>query len=196
MHRRRNLILNLAILVSIAATCAGGWAYFNRPVAVPAWPENVWGYSFSPFRQDQDPTRGIYPSEQEIAADIELLSKQTTRLRTYSVRDSLGEIPHIAQEFGMNVTLGVWLSNDLVANEYEINRAIDIANRERNIDLVIVGNEALYRGDVTLAQLMEYVDRVRDAVKVRVTTAEPWHIWMKYPELADHVKVIAAHVLV
>ena len=44
----------------------------------------------------------------------------------------------------MNVTLGVWISNDLVANEYEINRAIDIANRERNIDLVIVGNEALY----------------------------------------------------
>lgn len=196
MHRRRNLILNLAILVSIAATCAGGWAYFNRPVAVPAWPENVWGYSFSPFRQGQDPTRGTYPSEQEIAADIELLSKQTTRLRTYSVRDSLGEIPRIAQEFGMNVTLGVWLSNDLVANEYEINRAIDIANRERNIDLVIVGNEALYRGDVSLAQLTEYVDRVRDAVKVRVTTAEPWHIWMKYPELADHVKVIAAHVLV
>ena len=196
MHRRRNLILNLAILVSIAATCAGLWAYFNRPVAVPAWPENVWGYSFSPFRAGQDPTRNIYPGEQEIAADIEMLAEQTNRLRTYSVRDSLGEIPRIAQEYGMNVTLGVWISNDLVANEYEINRAIDIANRERNIDLVIVGNEAVYRGDVTPEQITAYVDRVRDNVKTLVTTAEPWHIWMKYPELADHVKVIAAHVLV
>ena len=196
MHRRRNLILNLAILVSIAATCAGLWAYFNRPVAVPAWPENVWGYSFSPFRAGQDPTRNIYPGEQEIAADIEMLAEQTNRLRTYSVRDSLGEIPRIAQEYGMSVTLGVWISNDLVANEYEINRAIDIANRERNIDLVIVGNEAVYRGDVTPEQITAYVDRVRDNVKTLVTTAEPWHIWMKYPELADHVKVIAAHVLV
>ena len=79
MHRRRNLILNLAILVSIAATCAGLWAYFNRPVAVPAWPENVWGYSFSPFRAGQDPTRNVYPSEQEIAADIEMLAEQTNR---------------------------------------------------------------------------------------------------------------------
>ena len=196
MHRRRNLILNLAILVSIAATCAGLWAYFNRPVAVPAWPENVWGYSFSPFRAGQDPTRNVYPSEQEIAADIEMLAEQTNRLRTYSVRDSLGEIPRIAQEYGMNVTLGVWISSDLVANEYEINRAIDIANRERNIDLVIVGNEAVYRGDVTPEQLSAYIDRVRDNVKTLVTTAEPWHIWMKYPELADNVKVIAAHVLV
>jgi len=196
MHRRRNLILNLALLVSIAATCAGLWAYFNRPVAVPDFPENVWGYSFSPFREGQDPTKNIYPSEQEIAADIDLLSSHTTRLRTYSVRDSLGEIPRIAQEFGMTVTLGIWISTDLVANEYEINRAIDIANRDRNIDMVVVGNEAVYRGDVTPEQLMEYIDRVRDAVKVRVTTAEPWHIWLKYPELADHVKVIAAHVLV
>ena len=196
MHRRRNLILNLALLVSIAATCAGLWAYFNRPVAVPDFPENVWGYSFSPFREGQDPTKNIYPSEQEIAADIDLLSSHTTRLRTYSVRDSLGEIPRIAQEFGMTVTLGIWISPDLVANEYEINRAIDIANRDRNIDMVVVGNEAVYRGDVTPEQLMEYIDRVRDAVKVRVTTAEPWHIWLKYPELADHVKVIAAHVLV
>ena len=59
----------------------------------PAWPENVWGYSFSPFRAGQDPTRNVYPSEQEIAADIEMLAEQTNRLRTYSVRDSLGEIP-------------------------------------------------------------------------------------------------------
>ena len=196
MHRRRNLILNLAILVSIAATCAGLWAYFNRPVATPAWPENVWGYSFSPFRAGQDPTRNVYPSEQEIAADIEMLAEQTNRLRTYSVRDSLGEIPRIAQEYGMNVTLGVWISSDLVANEYEINRAIDIANRERNIDLVMVGNEAVYRGDVTPEQLSAYIDRVRDNVKTLVITAEPWHIWMKYPELADNVKVIGAHVLV
>lgn len=194
--QRRNLILNLALLVSVAAACVGGWAYFNRPVEVPDFPENIWGYSFSPFRHGQDPTKSIYPSESEIAADVEQLSQYTTRLRTYSVRDSLGEIPRIAQDYGMNVTLGIWISGDLIANEYEINRAIDILNRERNIDLVIVGNEAIYRGDVTPEQIIGYMDRVREAVKVRVTTAEPWHIWMKYPELADHVKVIAAHVLV
>ncbi|MCG3170067.1 MAG: hypothetical protein CALGDGBN_01604 [Pseudomonadales bacterium] len=196
MHRRRNLILNLAVLLCIAAVFAGGWAYFNRPVPVPEWPENVSGYSFSPFRDGEDPTRGIYPRPEQIRADVELLAEQTNRLRTYSVRDTLGDIPHIAQEYGMTVTLGVWISSDLEANEFEVNRAIEIANRERNIDMVIVGNEAVYRGDVTPEQMIGYIDRVRDGVKTTVTTAEPWHIWLKYPQLADHVRVIAAHVLV
>ena len=193
---RRNLIANFAVLLCIAAAFAGGWAYFNRPVPVPDWPEHVSGYSFSPFRYGQDPTQGVYPEPAQIRADVELLSGQTNRLRTYSVRDSLGEIPAIAQEYGMNVTLGVWISRDLEANDYEVNRAIEIANHERNIDLVIVGNEAVYRGDVTPEQLIAYVERVREGVKATVTTAEPWHIWLKYPELADHVRVIAAHVLV
>ncbi len=193
---RRNLISNLAILLCIAAICAGGWAYFNRPVPVPDWPESVSGYSFSPFRAGEDPTQGIYPTLEQIRADVELLAEQTKRLRTYSVRDSLGEIPQIAQEYGMSVALGVWISRDLEANEYEVNRAIEIARQERNVDLVIVGNEAIYRGDVTPEQLLGYVTRVRDAVKTTVTTAEPWHIWLKYPELADSVRVIAAHVLV
>lgn len=194
--RRRSGILTLAILVSVAAVCAGVWAYFNRPVSVPDWPEHVSGYSFSPFREGQNPNQGIYPSEDEIRADVELLADQTNRLRTYSVRGSLGEIPRIAHEYGINVTLGIWIGSDLEANEFEITRAIEIANRERNIDLVIVGNEAIYRGDVTLEQLTGYLDRVRDAVKTTVTTAEPHHIWKKYPELASHVRVIAAHVLV
>jgi glycosyltransferase involved in cell wall biosynthesis len=36
---------------------------------------------------------------------------------------------------------------------------------------------------------------VRAAVKVPVGTAEPWHVFMKNPELAEHVDFIAIHVL-
>ena len=36
------------------------------------------------------------------------------------------------------------------ANEFEINRAIEIANGAQNIDLITVGNEALFRGDVSV----------------------------------------------
>ncbi len=43
--------------------------------------------------------------------------------------------------------------------------------------------------------MIGYLDRVRSALKVPVTTAEQWHIWQKYPELARHVDLIAAHVL-
>ena len=192
---QRTLMFNLAIFVSVAAACVAGWAWFNRPIEAPDMPEHVSGYSFSPFRKGQDPTRSIFPTEDELRADIELLSGYTNRLRTYSVKGSLGDIPRIAQDFGINVTLGIWISNDPAANEAEISRAIEIANSVRNIDLIIVGNEALFRTEVTPEELINYIERVRAAVKVRVTTAEPWHIWLKYPELASHVKVIGAHVL-
>jgi exo-beta-1,3-glucanase (GH17 family)/cellulose synthase/poly-beta-1,6-N-acetylglucosamine synthase-like glycosyltransferase len=192
---QRTLIFNLAIFVSIAASCVAAWAWFNRPMDAPDWPERVSGYSYSPFRQGQDPTRNIFPTEEQIRADIELLSEHTNRLRTYSVKGTLGDIPRIAQDFGINITLGIWISNDPVANEDEINRAIQIANSVHNIDLIIVGNEALFRTEVTPEEMINYIERVRASVKVRVTTAEPWHIWLKYPELASHVKVIGAHVL-
>lgn len=192
---RRKAIVNLAVVVSIAAICAAGWAYFNRPMKAPDWPDVVSGYSFSPFRYGQDPTKNIYPSEQEIRADIELLSKQTDRLRTYAVRGTLGDIPHIANEFGMSVTLGIWISNIKEDNEKEIARAIEIINRERNIALVVVGNESLYRREAKVDELVAYIERVKAAVKVPVTTAEPWHVWVKYPDLANYVDVIAAHVL-
>ena len=192
---KRKAIVNLAVVVSIAAICAAGWAYFNRPMKAPNWPAVVSGYSFSPFRYGQDPTKSVYPTEAEIRADIELLAGQTDRLRTYAVRGTLGEVPHIAHEFGMTVTMGVWLSNIKEDNEREIERAIEIANSERNIALIVVGNESLYRAEVDIDDLITYIERVRSAVKVQVTTAEPWHIWMKYPDLAKHVDVIAAHIL-
>lgn len=174
---RRSTLLNLAVIVAIAAISAAVWAYFNRPVDAPDWPDRVSGFSFSPFRDGQDPTRSVYPSEEQIREDIELLSEHTDRLRTYAVRGTLGEIPRIAKEYGMTVTMGIWLSNNRAQNEREIAKGIEIANRERNINLVVVGNEVLYREELTEQELIAYIERVKAAVKVHVTTAEPYHIW-------------------
>src|SRR5690606_28814537 len=127
--------------------------------------------------------------------DLELLSRHTDSIRTYSVDGKLADIPRLAEEFGLRVTLGVWISNDHERNEREIARAIELANDSRSVVRVAVGNEALFRNEVTVAELTAYIDRVRAAVKVPVTTSEQWHIWQEHPELAGHVDLIAAHVL-
>ena len=36
---------------------------------------------------------------------------------------------------------------------------------------------------------------MRKALDVPVSTAEPWHIWIKNPELGDHVDFIGTHML-
>ncbi|MBB1606438.1 MULTISPECIES: glycosyltransferase [unclassified Pseudomonas] len=191
----RKFGLNLVVLVALAALLTGVWALYNRPVSAPDWPESISGFSFSPFRLDQSPQSGRFPSDEQIRADLELVSRMTENIRTYSTKGSLSDIPFLAEEYGMRVSLGIWISADEAENEAEIARGIEIANRSRSVVRVIVGNEALFRREVTKDQLIGYLDRVRAAVKVPVTTAEQWHIYEKYPELAKHVDLIAAHVL-
>ena len=140
----RKFGLNLVVFLAIAALFTGIWALYNRPVTAPDWPEQISGYSFSPFRQGQSPQTGVYPSDQEMREDLELLSKQTDSIRTYSVDGDLDKIPAIAEEFGLRVTLGVWISPDEERNEREITKAINIANNSRSVVRVVVGNEALF----------------------------------------------------
>ncbi|MGP3792068.1 glycosyltransferase [Pseudomonas sp. B392_1p] len=191
----RKLGINLVMVVAIAALFTGFWALINRPVSAPDWPEQVSGYSFSPFRLGQTPVDNKYPNDDDIRADLELLSQQTSNIRTYSVEGTQADIPRLAEEFGLRVTLGIWISTDWERNEREIAKAIELTNSSRSIVRVLVGNEALFRKEITPDVLIGYIDRVRAAVKVPVSTSEQWHIWQETPELVRHVDLIAAHVL-
>jgi exo-beta-1,3-glucanase (GH17 family) len=108
----RKFGLNLVVVVAIAALFTGFWALINRPVTTPDWPEQISGFSYSPFRLGQNPQEGKYPSDDEMRQDMELMSKQTDSIRIYSVDGSLGDIPRLAEEFGLRVTLGIWISPD------------------------------------------------------------------------------------
>lgn len=191
----RKFGLNLVVVLAIAALFTGFWALINRPVSAPAWPEQISGFSYSPFRLGQSPQKGQYPSDEEIRQDLEQMSKLTDSIRIYTVEGTQADIPRLAEELGLRVTLGIWISPDLERNEREIAKAIELANTSRSVVRVVVGNEALFRKEVTPEALIGYLDRVRAAVKVPVTTSEQWHIWKETPELAKHVDLIAAHIL-
>ncbi|MBP3861214.1 MAG: glycosyltransferase, partial [Pseudomonas sp.] len=191
----RKFGLNLVVVLAIAALFTGFWALINRPVSAPNWPEQISGFSYSPFQQGQYPQKDQYPTDDEMRRDLEIISKLTDNIRTYSVDGTLGDIPKLAEEFGLRVTIGIWISPDLERNEREIQKAIELANNSRSVVRVVVGNEALFREEITPEELIVLLDRVRAAVKVPVTTSEQWHIWEKYPQLAKHVDLIAAHIL-
>ncbi|RRV44417.1 glycosyltransferase [Pseudomonas sp. p106] len=191
----RKFGLNLVIVLAIAALFTGFWALINRPVSAPAWPEQISGFSYSPFRLGESPQKGQYPSDAEMRQDLEQMNKLTDSIRIYTVEGTQADIPRLAEELGLRVTLGIWISPDLERNEREIATAIELANTSRSVVRVVVGNEALFREEVTPEALIQYLDRVRAAVKVPVTTSEQWHIWKEHPELAKHVDLIAAHIL-
>jgi exo-beta-1,3-glucanase (GH17 family)/cellulose synthase/poly-beta-1,6-N-acetylglucosamine synthase-like glycosyltransferase len=186
---------NVIITIAIAAVTVSLWAFWNQPKTEPPWPAVIQGFSFSPMRAEQGPISGNLPTVEEIQEDLALLSGKTHAIRTYTVDDVLGEIPALAQKFNINVCLGAWLANDLEKNEKELQRLLEIAGSNRNVVRVIVGNETLLRGEVPIDLLIGYLDRVRSALAVPVSTAEPWHVWIKHPELAEHVDYIGTHML-
>jgi len=188
--------VNVVITVAIAALTVSFWAFLNRPEQLPPWPARIQGFSFSPMRSGEDPSRGIYPAAAEIDQDLAMLSDRTYAVRTYSVSSTLAEVPRLARAHGLNVALGAWIGPDAAANEAQVTKLIELAKANwRNVVRVIVGNESQLRKDVSLDQLGKYLDRVRAAVQMPVSTAEPWHVWLQNPKLADHVDYVAVHLL-
>jgi exo-beta-1,3-glucanase (GH17 family)/cellulose synthase/poly-beta-1,6-N-acetylglucosamine synthase-like glycosyltransferase len=190
-----NLAANAIIAIAVAALTYSLWAFLNRPEHEPLWPNIVPGFSFSPMRMNHDPVKGKYPTLEEIDEDLAILEDKCHSIRTYSVEGTLSEIPALAEKRGLNVVLGAWLSRDMERNQKEVQGVIGIARKHRNVVRVIVGNESVLREDMPMSQLMAYLDEVRKKLNVPISTAEPWHIWIRYPELADYVDFIAVHLL-
>ncbi len=173
------------------------WAVFNRPDEAPSWPDTIEGVSFSPFRAGQSPQKTDYPTEEQIARDLKLLSDRVKGVRTYSMDETLSAIPKLAAPLGMKVMVGLWISADIDRNWKEIGTLRRVlAENTGNINGIIVGNEVLLRGEITARELSNYVDIVRSmAGGIPVTVADTWDVWLKNPELAEHVDYVTAHVL-
>lgn len=171
------------------------WAAANRPRSLPAWTEPVQGFSFSPYRAHHDPYAERYPAPADIDADLALVADKTRAVRTYSSANGLEEIPALARRHGLLVTAGAWLDRRQASNEKEIANLIANADRHQHISRLVVGNEAILRGDLTVAEMTAHLRRVRQATDKPVSTAEPWHVWIKYPALAKEADYILIHVL-
>ncbi|MBU0987162.1 MAG: beta-(1-3)-glucosyl transferase, partial [Proteobacteria bacterium] len=186
---------SVIIAVAIAILSVSLWALANRPDQEPPWPARIQGFSFSPFQSGQTPLERKYPSESQIDADLALLKGKTYAVRTYTVENFLARVPELAQKHGINVALGVWIDADLESNEAYLQTMLQIANQNPNIVRIIIGNEAILRGDLPIEKLIEYLDRARKKLGLPVSTAEPWHVWVKHPELGEHSDYLAVHML-
>ncbi|HTI95238.1 MAG TPA: benzoate transporter, partial [Rudaea sp.] len=170
------------------------WAALNRPAQPDNWSGKIGGFDYSPYQRYQSPNKGIFPGMDDVDADLKVLARYTDRIRTYSALENPG-IPAIAKKYGLKVLAGTYLDSRWQRNEDELGALVDSVRANDNIDRVMVGNETLLRNDMGVDTLIQYIDRVRAQVKVPVSTAEPWHIWLKYPQLAKHVDFITVHLL-
>jgi exo-beta-1,3-glucanase (GH17 family)/cellulose synthase/poly-beta-1,6-N-acetylglucosamine synthase-like glycosyltransferase len=197
----------VAVVVALAtALHASVWLLMHEQVSPPNANGALPSISFSPINPKHD-GESDKTSEAQIRSDLAAIAPYTRSVRTYSVSNGLDRVPPLAAEVGLRVTLGAWINEWEEQNEREIESAIALAKEYRNIDSVIVGNEAVFRAqelhqgnpeynaDHTVQDLIAKIQRVKREVRVPVTTAEVPNVWLEYPELASAVDYLAVHIL-
>lgn len=155
--------------------------------------------SYGPFRipgtSPFDPQL-IVPVAQ-IEADLQRMRELTTCVRTYGVDHGLDRVPEIAARLGMRVMLGAWIDADERANRRQIATAVDLARRHPGVvDMLIVGNEVLLRGELSPQALAGLLADAREVSPVPVAYADVWEFWRRHAHiLASAVDVASIHVL-
>jgi exo-beta-1,3-glucanase (GH17 family)/cellulose synthase/poly-beta-1,6-N-acetylglucosamine synthase-like glycosyltransferase len=195
MTRVSRFFAGFLVAAVLAAATVAGWAWYNKPQTEAPWPPMIQGFALSPYQADQDATKNEFPTVKQIDSDLALLEGKTHAVRTYQVGGTFSEIPRLAAAHDLNVALGIWVSADTERTEEEVREGIALANKYKNVVRVIVGNEAVLRGEVSVGEISAILDHVRENTRRPVSTAEPWHVWLRYPELADHVDYLAVHLL-
>jgi glucan 1,3-beta-glucosidase len=121
----------------------------------------IHGICFSLYEDGQKPGDSI--TAEQVNRRIQILKPYSKWVRSFSCIEGNEHIPRIAKENGMQTLVGAWLGDDLEKNEKEIEVLIQLAN-EGCVDIAAVGNEVMYRGDLTEDQLLEYITRVKEAL--------------------------------
>lgn len=121
----------------------------------------VHGICISPYEEGQKP--GDILTEKQIRRRLAILRKHTQWIRSFSCTEGNELIPKIAKEMGMNTLVGAWLGSDKEKNQIEIDNLIQLAI-EGYVDIAGVGNEVLYRKDLSEAELLEAIAKVKDAI--------------------------------
>jgi len=149
------------------------------------------GICFSMYEDGQEP--GDVITEEQVERRIKILKPHTKWIRSFSCIEGNEHIPRIAKKHGLKNMVGAWLSDDLKKNEEEITALITLA-KEGCVNIAAVGNEVLYRNDLSLKQLIGYIKRVKEAVPhVQVGYVDAYYEFTRHPELVENTDVILSN---
>jgi exo-beta-1,3-glucanase (GH17 family) len=156
--------------------------------------QKTYGIDFSPYLNGQNPNAGTQISASQILSRLQIIAPYTNWTRSFGSTHGLENIPSIARQLGLKVAANAWISSDTAQNKLEINNLIAAANAGV-VDVAIVGSEAILRNDVSVDQLIAYMNQVRQAIpsNIPVTTADIWGTFIDNPSLIGASDVVFAN---
>lgn len=153
--------------------------------------EGMHGLCFSPYEEGQEP--GDQLSEEQIRKRMKIIAPYTNWVRSFSTTEGNELIPKIAKEFGIKTLVGAWLGDNPETNEKELSGLIELCNNGF-VDIAAVGNEVMYRGDLTEDELLEFLNRAKDSIKnVPVGYVDAYYEFTERPAITEACDVILAN---
>ena len=123
------------------------------------------GLCFSMYEEGQKP--GDQISEEQVRRRLKIMAPYTKWVRSFSCTEGNEFVPKIARELGMKTLVGAWLGDDTEKNEKEMEALIQLAN-EGYVDIAAVGNEVMYRKDLTEDNLLAFIQKVRKEIPANI----------------------------
>lgn len=151
----------------------------------------IHGICFSLYEEGQKP--GDVIPEAQIRRRLNILKKYTGWVRSFSCIEGNELIPVIAKEMGLKTLVGAWISKDEEKNQKEIEGLIRLA-KDGYIDIAAVGNEVLYRKDLSEEQLIDRIKLVKAAIPdIPVGYVDAYYEFSKRPAVTEVCDVILSN---
>ena len=151
----------------------------------------IHGICFSLYEGDQQP--GDIVSDDQIIRRLKILKPYTTSIRTFSSLGEHSRIAEIAKDMGFKTLVGAWLSDDFESNDKEIDGLIQLANKGL-VDVAAVGNEVIYRKELSEEQLISYINNVKENIKnIPVGYVDAYYEFRDRPNITNACDVILAN---
>ena len=149
------------------------------------------GLCYSAYEEGQKP--GDILTEAQIRQRMKIIKPYTKWVRSFSCIEGNELIPKVAHDNGLKTMVGAWLGTDKSLIEQEIKGLIALAE-QGYVDIAAVGNEVLYRGDLTEKELLEYIYRVKEALPgIPVGYVDAYYEFRDHPKITEACDVILAN---
>ncbi|EEP77853.1 hypothetical protein UREG_02702 [Uncinocarpus reesii 1704] len=156
-----------------------------------------WGMTYSPYNND-----GQCKGASDVKKDIQTIKEKGFKtVRVYSSDcDGLQNVGNACKEFGLRMIIGIFISNTGIQGAQKQVTDIVQWGQWGMVDLVVVGNEAIFQGHADAGSLASFIASCKATFKKAgyngpVTTTEPLNIWQANAgQLCGVIDVLGANI--
>ncbi len=164
----------------------------------------IFGVNFSPYYGTEDPNRGDGQiTDAELRERMEAIASSLSWIRSFGCNEDLREVGEYGHALGLKTAVGAWIDEETEAGLAENQRQVACLCEEiakGNVDLAIVGSEALLREDVSTDAILGYLAQVKDCVAASdhpdtpVTYADVYGVLLANQAVLDASDVVFANL--